>query len=113
MISHTREDTRVIRRADSRDSETRYDGPGSRPGGRPHRGAFLAQTGRAIHPELRILMIRLLRRTLVMSLCDRLEESLATGCNARFRLLDAVLHGALTPAGGVALEQPERVVAHG
>ena len=32
----------------------------------------------------------------LMTLCDRLEESLATGSDTRRRLLDAVLHDALT-----------------
>ena len=33
----------------------------------------------------------------LLALCDRLEESLNTGIDTRRRLLDAVLHGALTP----------------
>ena len=31
----------------------------------------------------------------LMALCDRLEDSLSTGCDTRLRLLDAVLHDAL------------------
>ncbi|MDE2822540.1 MAG: restriction endonuclease subunit S [Chloroflexota bacterium] len=34
----------------------------------------------------------------LMTLCDRLEESLAAGSDTRRRLLDSVLHGALTPS---------------
>ncbi len=49
----------------------------------------------------------------LMALCDRLEASLSTGDEIRRSLLDALLHEALTPAEGVVLEQPERVVAHG
>lgn len=33
-----------------------------------------------------------------MDLCDRLEASLATGDDARRRLLDALLHEALAPS---------------
>jgi type I restriction enzyme S subunit len=32
-----------------------------------------------------------------MALCDRLEASISTACDARRRLLDALLYEALTP----------------
>ena len=34
----------------------------------------------------------------LMTLCDRLEDSLSTGCDTRLRLLDAVLNDALAPS---------------
>lgn len=48
----------------------------------------------------------------LMALCDRLEASLASGDDARRRLLDALLHEALLPGEGLSPEQPLRVAAH-
>ena len=47
------------------------------------------------------------------ALCDRLEASLATGDDTRFRLLGALLTEALEPSESHASAQAERVVAHG
>ena len=48
----------------------------------------------------------------LMALCDRLEASLAIGDDTRGRLLDALLHEALTPGEGLVPVQPETVAAH-
>ena len=49
----------------------------------------------------------------LIALCDRLEASLATGDDTRFRLLGALLTEALEPGESHASAQAERVVAHG
>jgi type I restriction enzyme S subunit len=49
----------------------------------------------------------------LMALCDRLEASLAISDDTRGRLLDALLHEALSPSDHLAAEQPEKVAAHG
>ena len=49
----------------------------------------------------------------LMALCDRLETSLTTGDDTRFRLLGALLTKALEPGESHAPAQAERVVAHG
>ena len=49
----------------------------------------------------------------LMALCDRLETSLTTGDDTRFRLLGALLTEALEPGESHAPAQAERVVAHG
>ncbi len=49
----------------------------------------------------------------LMTLCDRLEASLATSDDTRRRLLDALLHEALTPVDDVMPVEAARVAAHG
>ena len=49
----------------------------------------------------------------LIALCDRLEASFATGDDARFRLLGALLTEALEPGESHASAQAEKVVAHG
>jgi type I restriction enzyme S subunit len=49
----------------------------------------------------------------LMTLCDRLEVSLAAGDDPRRRLLDALLAEALLPANGVIPQEPQRAAAHG
>jgi type I restriction enzyme S subunit len=47
----------------------------------------------------------------LLALCDQLEASLATGETTRSRLLDALLHEALTPAPMVHVEHPRAAVS--
>ena len=49
----------------------------------------------------------------LMTLCDRLETSLATGDKTRRRLLDALLAEALAPGDDVVPGERERVAAYG
>ncbi len=42
-----------------------------------------------------------------MALCDQLEASLTTATTTRSRLLEALLHEALSPDAEVNLEVPE------
>ncbi len=49
----------------------------------------------------------------LMTLCDRLEASLAAAAATRRSLLNALLAEALAPGDGVVPQQPERVAAHG
>jgi type I restriction enzyme S subunit len=49
----------------------------------------------------------------LMALCDRLEAALDTGDGTRSRLLDALLHEALTPTDGPIVVQTEKVAANG
>jgi type I restriction enzyme, S subunit len=49
----------------------------------------------------------------LMAICDRLEESLAKSDDTRRRLLDTLLHEALIPADGLALERNERIAVNG
>jgi type I restriction enzyme S subunit len=49
----------------------------------------------------------------LMTLCHRLEASLAAGDDTRRRLLNALLAEVLTPAGAVIPGEPARVAAYG